>query len=214
MIMRSSQLMGGVCLDAKENGQIGGSDVVWDATDAGKATSKAQISYDFSKAPPSASSFAVLEFICWGIPAYFRCGRRGQGMFEDLREFIEGADRLGQCKTIDGAHWDLEIGLITEWQAGLAGSPMLLFDNIAGYPRGYRVAANIFSNNLRVSLGLGLPPDATIMEQVKLWRDREKSLKPLPPVEVDSGPVMENVQTGDDVDLFKFPVPNPHYAAL
>ena len=61
MIMRSSQLMGGVCLDAKENGQIGGSDVVWDATDAGKATSKAQISYDFSKVPPSAR--ACLQLI-------------------------------------------------------------------------------------------------------------------------------------------------------
>ena len=95
-------------------------------------------------------------------------------MFRDLREFIAKAEELGQCKTIEGAHWDLEIGLITEWQAGLANGPMLLFDKIGEYGPGYRVAANIFSNNLRTSLGLGLPLEASLMQQIKIWRDREK----------------------------------------
>lgn len=131
-------------------------------------------------------------------------------MFNDLRDFIQAADELGQCKVIEGAHWDLEIGLITEWQAGLSNSPMLLFDKITDYQAGYRVAANIFSNNARVSLALGLPLDASIMEQVKIWRDRENALKLTPPVEVETGPVKENIQVGDKVDLFKFPVPKWH----
>jgi len=131
-------------------------------------------------------------------------------MFDDLREFIEAADKLGQCKIIEGAHWDLEIGLITEWQAGIADSPMLLFDNIADYDRGFRVASNLFSNNLRTALALGLPLEASIMAQIKLWRDREKSAKLIPPVEVDTGPVMENIQVSDEVDLFQFPVPKWH----
>ncbi len=131
-------------------------------------------------------------------------------MFDDLRGFIQKANELGQCKLIEGAHWDLEMGLITEWQAGIPDSPMLLFDKITGYAPGFRVAANLFSNNLRTALALGLPLGATIPEQIRLWREREKSAKLIPPVEVDSGPVMENVQMGDEVDLLKFPSPKWH----
>ena len=66
-------------------------------------------------------------------------------MFADLRGFIAKATELGQCKLIEGADWNLEIGLITEWQAGLANSPMILFDRITDYKSGYRVASNLFS---------------------------------------------------------------------
>jgi UbiD family decarboxylase len=132
-------------------------------------------------------------------------------MLQDLREFIDKANELGQCKVIEGAHWDQEIGLITEWQAGLPDSPMVLFDNIADYKRGYRVASNIFSNNVRTALALGLPLNAPIMEQIKLWRDKEKFLKLIPPVEVNTGPIKENIQVGDEVDLYKFPVPKWHH---
>lgn len=131
-------------------------------------------------------------------------------MFGDLREFIQAAGELGQCKRIEGAHWDLEIGLITEWQAGLPDSPMLLFDKIGEYESGYRVASNLFSNNLRTALALELPLSASIPEQIKGWRAREKSARLIPPVEVKTGPVMENIQIGDEVDLFKFPVPKWH----
>lgn len=131
-------------------------------------------------------------------------------MFDDLRDFIQKANELGQCKLIEGAHWDLEMGLITEWQASIPDSPMLLFDKITDYAPGFRVAANLFSNNLRTALALGLPLEATIPEQIKLWREREKSAKLIPPIEVKSGPVMENIQMGDKVDLLKFPSPKWH----
>ena len=35
-------------------------------------------------------------------------------MFGDLRDFIEKARELGECRTIKGAHWDVEIGRIAE----------------------------------------------------------------------------------------------------
>jgi len=131
-------------------------------------------------------------------------------VFKDLREFIEKADEQGQCQVIENAHWDLEIGLITEWQAGLPDSPMILFDKISGYPAGFRVAANLFSNNLRTALALGLPAQASIAEQIKKWREKEKTAKLIPPREVKTGPVMENIQVGEEVDLYKFPVPKWH----
>ncbi|MEX0802211.1 MAG: hypothetical protein WD688_02655 [Candidatus Binatia bacterium] len=34
--------------------------------------------------------------------------------FNDLREFIEAARKLGHVKEIHGAHWNLEIGALTE----------------------------------------------------------------------------------------------------
>jgi 3-polyprenyl-4-hydroxybenzoate decarboxylase len=34
--------------------------------------------------------------------------------FNDVREFIEAARQLGQVKEIHGAHWNLEIGALTE----------------------------------------------------------------------------------------------------
>ncbi len=131
-------------------------------------------------------------------------------MFEDLRQFIENADQIGQCKLIENAHWDLEIGLITEWQAGLPRSPLLLFDRITDYGPGYRVASNLYSNADRTALALGLPLTASVMEQVSLWRDKERSLKPIAPVEVETGPVMENIHVGDQVDLLRFPSPKWH----
>ena len=61
-------------------------------------------------------------------------------MINDLREFIERVEEVGESKVIDGVDWDLEIGAITEWAASVPGSPLLLFDNIKGYPGGYRVS--------------------------------------------------------------------------
>jgi 3-polyprenyl-4-hydroxybenzoate decarboxylase len=61
--------------------------------------------------------------------------------FSDLRAFIAAADTLGEAKIIDGADWNLEIGCLTELMAERDG-PLLLFDNISGYPKGFRIAAN------------------------------------------------------------------------
>ncbi len=34
-------------------------------------------------------------------------------MFYDLGEFIEKSRELGECRTIEGAHWDVEIDFFT-----------------------------------------------------------------------------------------------------
>jgi len=131
-------------------------------------------------------------------------------MFNDLREFISQAEELGECRLIEGADWDLEIGTIAELMAK-RGSPLLLFDKIKDYPAGYRVVANLVTSPRRVSLLLGLPEKETPMELVKAWREKTKGdFKPIPPVEVGSGPVKENVHTGKDVNLYEFPTPRWH----
>ncbi|MBI2317318.1 MAG: UbiD family decarboxylase, partial [Betaproteobacteria bacterium] len=131
-------------------------------------------------------------------------------MFDDFRGFIEKARDLGECRTIEGAHWDVEIGRVAELSLSVPDSPLLLFDKIDGYPRGYRIAANPFCSSRRVALALGLPPDLAGIDLIRAWRDKVSIVKPIPPVYVKTGPVKENVLVGGDVDVLKFPVPKWH----
>lgn len=131
-------------------------------------------------------------------------------IFDSLREFIDEVERLGECKVIEGADWDLEIGLITEWQASLPNPPLLLFDEIKGYQPGYRVVSNLFATPSRTALALGLSLETKRMDLVKAIRDKLKGLTMLPPVEIEAAPVKENIHLGDEVDLFEFPTPKWH----
>jgi 4-hydroxy-3-polyprenylbenzoate decarboxylase len=132
-------------------------------------------------------------------------------MFKDLREFIDKAEAMGEVKVIEGADYESEIGVLTELLAGTPNPPLLVFDKIKGYPAGFRVASNLFTSHRRTALGLDLPVNGTKMELVKAMRQKiEAGIKPIPPVEVKTGPVKENIDIGDKVDLWKFPTPKWH----
>jgi UbiD family decarboxylase len=132
-------------------------------------------------------------------------------IFEDLREFIQRAAVDGELKIVEGADRDLEIGTITEIAMGdIANPPVLLFDKIPGFPAGYRVCSSLFTTQRRTALALNVPGEPTGTDLVDAWRKRMRTMKPVPPVEVKSGPVFENVFTGDDVNMLKFPVPKWH----
>ncbi len=127
---------------------------------------------------------------------------------KDLREFITKVKDLGELRVIENADWNLEIGAMTFLAAENANPPALLFDKIKGYSPGYRVFTIPFTTEKRIALALGLPLEASRMELVKAMRDRAiKSDVFIPPVEVKEAPIMENVHTGSDVDLFEFPTP-------
>jgi hypothetical protein len=69
-----------VCLDGEEKGQIGGSNVVWEAGDDGNAGSTAQPACGFREPPPSAIVYAVPQFI-GGMSG--KLGGRGEGDWLD-----------------------------------------------------------------------------------------------------------------------------------
>src|SRR5437899_1532539 len=126
--------------------------------------------------------------------------------YDGFRTFIEQCRAIGELVEIDNADWDLEIGTLTEASSEhLAVPPMLLFDNIKGYPKGYRVASLPLGSPKRVALIVGVPHDRPKLELVRLMSRKIRDVKPLPPVEMKTGPVMENVLTGDTVDLLRFP---------
>ncbi len=132
----------------------------------------------------------------------------------DLREWLDKVDEMGELKRIEGADWDLEIGCITAMGWGKTTTPALLFDNIKGYPTGDRVVTNFLSSPNRVALTLGLPSDCSLKEHVEILRQKlpqwEAGSHDFPPKVVTSGHILENVRSGDEVDLLQFPVPKCH----
>lgn len=128
-----------------------------------------------------------------------------------LRDWLKAVEKMGELKKIDGAHWDLELGAITDLYQQKPGSPALLFDNIADYPEGFRVLSNSCMSLSRTAFTLDLPTDIPPLEFVKLWREKTKKLENIAPRVVSDGPVLENVITDpDEIDVLKFPVPKWH----
>ena len=131
--------------------------------------------------------------------------------YKDLREWIQQVDEMGELKVLEGADWNLEIGTLTVLASkGKAGSPALLFDRIKGYPQGYRVLVGLFESLRRSALTTNLPTDISREGFIKSWRERLSHRPLIPPVTVKSGPILENVYEGKDIDMWKFPVPFWH----
>jgi UbiD family decarboxylase len=129
--------------------------------------------------------------------------------FQDLREFITALDKLGQLRTVSEAEPALEIGTIVELNHEHDG-PALLFDDVAGYPSGYRILCNAMDSLPRALLAIGLSPDLDMEGGLAAYDEKVAGYQPVPPIQRDTGPIFENTITGDDVDLWKFPTPKWH----
>ncbi len=138
--------------------------------------------------------------------------RRNEG-YQDLRDLIEICDGMGELERVDGADWNLEIGALAETVAARTPgrSKALLFDNIPGYPKGFRILAGVANAYKRLALVLGLDEPAGETDLVHAYRKRlAEDFELLPPVTVKDGPVLENIDRDGDVDLLKFPAPFVH----
>lgn len=129
---------------------------------------------------------------------------------QDLRVWLAEMDAAGEIKHIAGAEREREIGCIVDIYQRRTGNQAVLFDDIPGYPKGHRVLANILTSIRRINMTLGNSADASELDLVRHWRKYMKEGKTIPPVEVKTGALLENVKTGADIDLFKIPVPRWH----
>ncbi len=85
-------------------------------------------------------------------------------------------------KVINDADWNLEIGALTETVSELIDEPpALMFDEIKGYPKGFRVLSIPTASRVRMAIALGLPPDTPKMEIVRHAAQRIKHAPPIPP---------------------------------
>ncbi len=131
--------------------------------------------------------------------------------YEDLREWIEEADKLGEVRYVDGLSWEREIGMATELLQHSDPAPAAVFDNIPGYPKGFRVLTNFFGGkrqNMTIGFAQGLNRLELSEGFLEVYENEDN--QPVPHEIVDDGPIFENVITGDDVDITMFPTPKWH----
>jgi UbiD family decarboxylase len=138
---------------------------------------------------------------------------KGEYKMEDLRDWLAKVDSRGELKRLEGADWDLEISSILDPKVRGEDTSVLLFDSIKGYPKGYRIVCGPLHTTNRVADCLNLLEGSPV-ELVESLRHGllqwETNLGNYPPKVVDTGPILENVHSGDDVNLFEFPAPRYH----
>jgi 4-hydroxy-3-polyprenylbenzoate decarboxylase len=128
----------------------------------------------------------------------------------DLREWIVQVEALGELTRVRGADPRTDVGGLTDLYMWEMGNPALLFEDLVGHAPGHRVVSNVHTSLRRVALTLGLPTTHGPREFVQALRDRLVSLEPIAARNVERGPVLENRQTGDSVDVTAFPAPVWH----
>jgi 4-hydroxy-3-polyprenylbenzoate decarboxylase len=121
----------------------------------------------------------------------------------DMRDFIRKCEELGELHRITAeVDWNLEISHIVKANEEKNG-PALLFENVKGHNS--PVFAGAFGSSKRVATILGMPADLSMCDLAQRWMKTTLD-NVIPPQEVTTGPVMENVDEGDAVNLEKFPV--------
>ena len=137
-------------------------------------------------------------------------GTRTPIAYGDMRGWIDALRVAGELKEISAeVDWDVELGTIYRMAQGKGDQPAFLFKNIKDYNGPDALSREIFvggqGSYSRLAMMFGLPPDTPARELVKICRNI--FTEQVPPVTVDTGPVKQNIITGDDIDLLKLPVP-------
>ncbi|MDP2744544.1 MAG: UbiD family decarboxylase [Dehalococcoidia bacterium] len=131
-------------------------------------------------------------------------------MADDLRGWLKKMEQSEQVKTIEGADWDQEIGAIEALNNRNPNGPAILFDKIKGSAPGFRVLCSSILTPWRTAVTLGLTPGPTrdlltqVRGKVAQW---DANIEKFKPQVVKTGPVMENVKSGNDINLLAFPTP-------
>lgn len=130
--------------------------------------------------------------------------------YDDLREWLSEAERLGEVRIVRGANWQEDVGLAAEAVLRAENGPCVVFEDIEGCPPGFRLLMNMFAG-VRRNMTLGFPDHLTKWELSDAYRQAFLTEPKIVPHEiVDDGPIFENVLMGDDIDVLKFPSPIWH----
>jgi 4-hydroxy-3-polyprenylbenzoate decarboxylase len=130
--------------------------------------------------------------------------------YTDLREWIDEARKLNEVREVKGLNWQEEIGMAAEVILHDENAPAVIFEDIPGTLPGSRLLVNFFGG-LRQRMTLGFPTDLNKIELSEAFRTNYMAdLKRIEPRYVNTGPIFENVVTGDAIDITKFPTPKWH----
>ncbi|MBN1277573.1 MAG: phenylphosphate carboxylase subunit beta [Deltaproteobacteria bacterium] len=124
---------------------------------------------------------------------------------KDLRDYIARCEKEGLLHRIKAeVDWDLELSHIAKLNEENKG-PVLLFENVKGYDM--PVMASACTTTEKLSIIMGIQKESNLVQLMEQWVEKGKSKIPPKFVDKSEAPCKENIIMGDDVDLFKFPVP-------
>ena len=113
---------------------------------------------------------------------------------KDLRDWIDGVKAAGELKVINGRGPEGGDRRHRRHLHAQDGQPRGdVRRGARAIPKGHRVIANILTSIPRVNIALGLPPEATEMEQIQWWRNYFKNAPSHPTKAVNGGPLLDNV---------------------
>ena len=125
-------------------------------------------------------------------------------MIDDLRSFIDALDKEGELHRVKAeVDWNLELCHVSKVNEEAKG-PALLYENVKGYD--IPVLTSAFTTPKRLAIALEQDTSLSMSQLSKQWM-KLTTQKLIKPRIVDNPPVLENVLTGADVDINKFPSP-------
>lgn len=125
--------------------------------------------------------------------------------YKDLREFIGRLEKEGELKRVTKeVDWNIELGTVMIKIFGMNG-PAILFENVKGSK--FPLLSGAMLTDKRYALGIktSASDKRTLIKKVL-----EAIKNPVAPIMVKNGTCKENIDKGDDIDLYKFPAPRWH----
>src|SRR5881396_919112 len=111
-------------------------------------------------------------------------------VYNDLREWIAEAKKLGEIEIVRGASWQEDIGMAAEIAMHSDAAPCVIFDDVPGCPKGFRVLSNFFGGK-RKNMTLGYETGLSKLELSEAFLQNSlKEMKTIPYREVGSGPIL------------------------
>src|SRR5215467_1704447 len=112
----------------------------------------------------------------------------GNIAYDDLREWLAMAERLGEVRTVKGANCEEDIGLAAEAVLRAEQGPCVVFEDIPGCPKGFRLLMNVFAGKRR-NMTLGFPDHLSKWELSDAYREAYLETGRIIPHEiVENGP--------------------------
>ena len=132
--------------------------------------------------------------------------------YDDLRQWVEEARKLGEIKEVQNLSGLRDIGMGAVWARHDDAAACFIFEDVPGTIKGSHILVNFFGGK-RKNMTLGFPTDLSKIELSEGFRTHFMGpMKRVAPRYVIDGPIFENVIKGDDVDITKFPAPQWHEA--
>src|SRR5262249_22674376 len=121
-------------------------------------------------------------------PAAGRSNVEPRLAYDDLRQWIEEARRLGEIKEVKGLSWQSEMGMVAEMALHSDDAACFVFEQVPGTIAGSRLLVNFFGGK-RKNMTLGFPTELSKIELSEGFRTHFMGpMKRIAPRYVDDGP--------------------------